>query len=172
MSTHQSTPDEASEAKVNMTIVWSIVVFVVFVFGGIATPWDTIRDLLQNGGPTDEQKTVLAFVAGYTFPLTLAAGGLVYAGFAGWFDGMEGPYVLVTIAAVLIGAGFLAAELGLGRLPQYSLEGIHGPIYIAVFAFALQGYFNAYGWALMLCAVAVGTGCALQIREWQRSATA
>ncbi|HEX7300281.1 MAG TPA: hypothetical protein VF257_14890 [Solirubrobacteraceae bacterium] len=153
--------------NVNMTIVWSVVAFIVLVFGGFATPWQTISDLLENSGPSEEQQSVIAFVAGYTLPLTGATLVLVYAGLAGWFDDIDGPYVALICGAVLIGAGLVAQYLGLGLLPRYSYDNLTGPPYIRVPLFALQGYFNTYGWALMLCSGAIGSACAVQLHKWQ-----
>ena len=72
-SVNAPTPTAPSPtAGVNMTLVWSGVVFVVFVFGGLATPWDVISELIANRGPSEAQASVVAFVAGYTLPLTAA----------------------------------------------------------------------------------------------------
>ncbi len=158
--------EENAAAEVNMTIVWSIVAFVVFVIGGLATPWDTIRTLLENAGPSEEQQSVLAFVAGYTFPLTLATAGLVYAAIAGWFDEVEWPWHLVIGGVVLFVDGIGAQEFGLGRLPEYTTQVPGGPPYISLPLWVLQGYFNSYGAALMVSSAAIGTGSALQLREW------
>ena len=86
MSVNAPTPTAPSAiANVNMTLVWSGVVFVVFVFGGLATPWQVIGELLASGGPSEEQQSVLAFVAGYMLPLTAVTFGLAYA-MSGAFD--------------------------------------------------------------------------------------
>jgi hypothetical protein len=166
----QPTADASSGGDVNMTVVWSAVAFIVLVFGGFATPWDTLSELLQNRGPSEEQQSVMAFVAGYTLPLTVATLGLVYGGLAGWFEDVEPHVAAVIVGVVLIGAGLAAASLGLGLLPNYSLAQVSGPPYIAIPLFALQGYFNAYGWALMLCSLALGAASALQLHRWSRNA--
>jgi hypothetical protein len=164
------TPAQGNDAaEVNMTVVWSIVAFVVLVVGGFATPWDTISSLLENGGPSDDQQSVLAFVAGYTFPLTIATGGLVYAALAGWFDEVEWPWHLVIGGGVLFAAGVAAQEFGLGLLPAYTLDVPGGPPYISLPLWVLQGYFNSYGGPLMICSAAIGAGAALQLRDWLNS---
>jgi hypothetical protein len=161
------TPAQGNDAtEVNMTVVWSIVAFVVIVIGGLATPWDTITTLLENGGPSDEQQSILAFVAGYTFPLTIATAGLVYAALDGWFDEVVWPWHLVIGGVVLFVAGVAAQEFGLGLLPRYTLHVPGGPPYISLPLWVLQGYFNSYGGALMVSSVAIGAGSALQLREW------
>lgn len=152
--------------EVNMTIVWSIVAFVVVVIGGFATPWDTIATLLENAGPSDEQQTILAFVAGYTLPLTIATGGLVYAALEGWFDDVVWPWHLVIGGGVLFVAGIAAQVFGLGALPQYAHDFPGGPPYVSLPLWVVQGYFNSYGGALMISSVAIGTGSALQLRDW------
>ena len=119
-----------------MTIVWSIVAFVVFVIGGLATPWDTITTLLEN------------------------------AAIAGWFDEVEWPWHLVIGGVVLFVAGLGAQEFGLGRLPEYTTQVPGGPPYISLPLWVLQGYFNSYGAALMVSSAAIGTGSALQLRQW------
>ena len=164
MSVNASTP-EAPSPEVNMTVVWSIVTVVVVGLCGFATPWDTIQTLLENGGPSDEQKDIVAFVAGYTLPLTAATFGLVYAALAGWFDEVEPPWHFVIVGGVLIGAGLLARELGLGLLPDYTGATFHGPPYVAIPLYAFEGYFNSYGWTLMVCSGSIGVGAALQARK-------
>jgi hypothetical protein len=168
MSVNASTR-EAPGPEINMTLVWSVVAFVVIVVGGFATPWDTIQTLLENRGPTDEQAQIVAFVAGYTLPLTAATFGLVFAWLAGWFEDVEWPWHLVIIGVVLFIAGALARELGLGLLPDYAGVTPHGPPYVAIPLFALEGYFNAYGSPLMLSAGAIGAGAALQARKWMQA---
>lgn len=166
MSVNAPTPTAPSPAAdVNMTLVWSGVVFVVFVFGGLATPWHVIGELIANQGPSEEQATVVAFVAGYTLPLTVATFGLVYAAMAGWFDDVEPPMIGVIVGVVLIVAGIAANEFGLGLLPDFSTATVHGPPYIAIPAFALEGYFNTYGWALMLSSGAIGSAAALHVAK-------
>ena len=163
---HPGETPASDTSEVNMTVVWSIVAFVVVVIGGFATPWDTIATLLENAGPSDEQQSILAFVAGYTFPLTLATGGLVYAALEGWFDDVVWPWHLVIGGGVLFVAGIAAQEFGLGALPQYAHDIPGGPPYLSLPLWVLQGYFNSYGGALMVSSVAIGSGSALQLRDW------
>ena len=127
---------------------------------------DTIQTLLENGGPSDEQKDIIAFVAGYTLPLTAATFGLVFAALAGWFADVEPPWHFVIVGVVLIVAGLIARELGLGLLPDYRGATFHGPPYVAIPLYAFEGYFNSYGTTLMASSVAIGVGSALQARKW------
>ena len=166
MSVNAPTPTAPSPtADVNMTLVWSGVVLVVFVFGGLATPWEVITELIANRGPSEGQASVVAFVAGYTLPLTAATFGLVYAAMAGAFRGVDPRAVAAIVGVVLIVAGIAANAIGLGLLPDYSAVTYHGPPYFAIPAFALEGYFNAYGWALMLSSGAIGSAAALHVAK-------
>jgi hypothetical protein len=165
------TPADGIRA-IGMAWIWAFVwiVLAVALFG--AEPWDAVRNALEASGPTDEQKSVMAFVAGYTFPLTLAFFGLTLA----WLLGKArdaGPWAIgLTIFGALVGSGALAAELGLGLLPSSEFKPVSGPAYIALPADALQAYANSYGLPLMVSALALGMAGAVQVERWMRTASA
>lgn len=157
----------------DMKLVWIGVFVIVSLFGYGFTEWDAIEHLLRNKGVGDEGVGLIAFAAGYTLPLTVATGGLVFAYLHGAMSGWH-PYLTgFVVVSVLFGAGLLAAELGLGLLPEFDagLPGGGHPV-MRLVMWAVKGYFNTYGSPLMVCSIAIGTAVALQLDVWVRGAIA
>jgi hypothetical protein len=144
------------------TAAWALLA--VLLLG--VEPWDALRGALASNGPTDEQKSVMAFVAGYTFPLTLAFFGLTLAWLLGAAKDADVWAVGISVAGALWAAGALAAYIGLGLLPSSHFTPVSGPAYIALPADALQAYYNSYGLPLMVCSLALGVAGAIQIERW------
>jgi hypothetical protein len=153
-----------------MKWVWAAVFFVVVVFGGFMTPWQALQHLLQSRGAVgEEDASLIGFVAGYTLPLTAGVAVAAYLLLRGAFESWQGPYVALAVAGILAAAGLIAAYLGLGLLPDYEYRLPSGPPYVSIPLWVLQGYFNTYGWSLMICAAAIGLATALHVDAWLRS---
>lgn len=146
--------------------VWAATFAVVAVLGGFATPWETLQVLLKNRGAGEEGASLLAFVAGYTLPLTAGFGVLAFGILIGAYRGASPPAIGFTIGGVLFVAGLVSGYLGLGLLPDYTDVRPSGPPYAAVPLMVLTAYLNSYGWSLMLCALAIGTAAAFQAERW------
>jgi hypothetical protein len=156
---------------IGMGLIWGIVFFIVVVFAGFGTPWEAIEHLLVNGGVGDEGANLLAFVAGFTLPLTLGFGVITFLVVTGAHRAYDWPWQLVGAAAILWLAGEASRLFGLGLLPDYTgWNRISGPPFLRPLAVVILAYFNTYGWALMISAVAIGAGGALQIERWLHSA--
>ena len=123
-----------------MSWIWAAV-FVVVV-GGFGTEWEALAHLLENRGVGEEGVGLLAFTAGYTFPLSLGVSVIALAILWGVVDEMNGFIASVLAALILAVAGWLAGQLGLGLLPEYDAS--TGPL----LWFVIKAYFNSYGWPL------------------------
>lgn len=152
-----------------MPVIWTAAWVLVAIFAVGVEPWDALMQALANGGVNDEGYSVLAFVAGYTLPLTAAIGGLTLAWLLGAAEAHNSASVLTVVGLVLWGAGFAAAELGLGLLPSAAFQPVSGPPWVALPVNALQAYFASYGFPLMICSLAIGVAGAMQIAHWLRS---
>lgn len=154
-----------------MKWVWGGVLAIVLLFGAGLTEWEVLRRLLDSGGTVDEEgASLIAFIAGYTLPLTAGAAFAALLFLRGAFASMEHPAgPLLIIAGILFCAGLLAAYFGLGLLPEYEYKLPSGPPYVSIPLWVLQGYFNTYGWTLMICAFAIGIAIALHIDAWYRA---
>lgn len=145
---------------------WGGTAVVILVFGVGVTDWQTIvYELL--GGNTAE---IVAFTAGYTLPLTIGIGlsfGLLLALFRS--EQQVNPLgVIALICGILIGAGLASSYFGLGLAPQFDWAlGGGGPWYIRMPTMVLAGYFSTYGWALMVCSLAIGVTAVLHVDYWR-----
>jgi hypothetical protein len=151
-----------------MKWVWIATFVVVALFGAAMTPWDVLRDLLANQGVSDEGGQLMAFVAGYTLPLTVGFGVCALLYLRGAHESADWRTVAVVAAGILFLAGAGAAELGLGLLPVYDngLPSAGGHPALRFVLWVLTGYFNSYGWPLMVCALALGCAAAAQVHVW------
>ncbi len=151
-----------------MKWVWMVVFLLVAIFGYGVTPWDAVRALLENQGISDEDAQLIAFVAGFTLPLTVGSGVCVYLFLQGTFRSWHPVGVGFAVAGILFGSGGVAAQLGLGLLPSYAnnLPDAGGHPVARLLGWVVQGYFNTYGWPLMVCSLAIGVACALQVHAW------
>jgi hypothetical protein len=111
----------------------------------------------------------MAFVAGYTLPLTAAIGGLTFAGLLGAAKGQDPRIVVGVAGAVLWAAGIAAAVLGLGLLPSTAFQPVSGPLWYWLPATAVQAYSASYGFPLMICSLVIGVATAMQIERWLHS---
>ena len=147
---------------INTVWIWSVVVFIVLTVGGIGTPWETIQSLLENQGPTDEQSRLLAFVAGYTLPLTFGFGLVVFLQITGQMSNWSWYSVCGITAVILIAAGLVASYLGLGLVPDFSAARMRGgPLPIMLLVWVSEAYLFSYGWTLVLCSLAIGAASAI-----------
>jgi hypothetical protein len=150
----------------SMGAVWGAVFFIVVVACRIFTPWDALQQLLENQGVGEEGKSLLAFVAGYTFPLTLGTGVLTFLFLRGAFRHASLGGAAIAVGVILGAAGLLARALGLGLLPDYSgVTGVGGGPF-RLLTLVLGAYLNAYGWALALSAAAIGFASGMQVERW------
>ena len=171
MAMNESTTEWRLQGS-HMKWVWMVVFFIVAVVGLGATKWETIELLLDNQGVGEQGASILAFVAGYTLPLTAGAAIIVFLALRGVFERMH-PFAGCVLAGfVLVVAGEVAKALGLGLLPEYSATStVGGPGQVRFLAWALGGYLNTYGWPLAVSALAIGTGAALHVDTFIRDAS-
>jgi hypothetical protein len=166
MTSEAKTPADELRS-VSMGAVWGGAFVVVVILCGIFTPWDALLYLLENQGVGDEGASLLAFVAGYTLPLTFGSAVIAFLFLRGFFRGGGAVAVALTTAIVLAGSGWLAQALGLGLLPDYSGASwgdASGPW--GLLGLVLEAYLNSYGWALALSAVVIGLACAIHVERW------
>lgn len=146
-----------------MKYVWGVVGFLVLVAVFGITPWDAISSMV-NG----DSAQAVAFVAGYTLPLTagtfVSVWWLLYRSRRG--DGLGIPD-FVLVGAILWASGFAASFLGLGVLPDFAGSSVSGHPAYALLVTALRAYINQYGWALALSSMAIGSALALQVDSWR-----
>jgi hypothetical protein len=167
-------PQPAADNDAPMAWIWSGVFVFVFFLLKFVTPWHQLAILEATG---DDWKSLLWVVAGYTLPLTV---GFAICGFIlfRWIDHPEDrrmhPLALTAACiAVLAVCGYLAQDAGLG-LPPATVAYQSGHPIVAIGLWVLRGYWNAYGWSLMLCALAIGGAVALQLevtigRRWPQA---
>lgn len=142
--------------------IWAGAFVIVGVFGYGMTPWDAIIQLIENNGVGDQGAYLLAFAAGYTLPATAAIGVIVALAYTGALRNVGLPGTVFLIALILGGAAILSQFLGLGLIVDLSNATWHsGPVWLSVFLFVLSAYLNAYGWPLMITAVALGIASGL-----------
>ena len=71
--TETAKPTLADELRgIDMGYLWLFAAIVAAVFGYGVTRWDTIKELI------DQKESALAFLAGYTLPLTVGFGILSF----------------------------------------------------------------------------------------------
>jgi hypothetical protein len=149
-----------------MGVIWALASVIVLVFGLGADPWDAARDALKNQGASEDSKSVMAYVAGYTLPFTAAMTGLTLAWLLGAAKG-KGPWAVGgVITLALWGSAVAAADLGLGLLPSSAFEPVNGPWFIAFPADAFRSYGASYGGPLMVCSLAISVAAAIQFERW------
>jgi hypothetical protein len=155
--------------SVSMGVVWSVVFAIVVILGGLFTPWDALLFLVENQGVGDEGSSILAFVAGYTLPLTFGTALISFLFLRGFHRGLGAVPVAFTVAVILAGSGWLAQTLGLGLLPDYTGVTGAGPGPWKVLTLVLEAYLNSYGWALAISATAIGFACGMHVERWVAS---
>lgn len=165
------TPSLAREAGIeprHIKWIWIGVFIVVGVLAGGMTQWELLAHLLENEGVGEEGASLLAFVAGYTLPLTTGAAVLSLILLRGGFQQKPPMGVALVVAVILWVSGALAAGWGLGLLPAYdeSPQDIGGHPAIGFLVWVLRGYFNTHGWPLMLSSLSIGFAIAIQIDAW------
>ena len=146
---------------ISMKWIWGGVFIIIAFFGVGLTPWDVIAHLIANKGMGEEGIGLVSFVAGYTLPLTAGFGIIALFVLTKNPNQSLIPFHAIVAAGILYLAGWVAAHLGLGLLPQYSRftsEAVRPPL--GPLFFVLQGYFNTYGWSLMICALAISLSLA------------
>lgn len=174
MSEHRTLADELR--PIGMTPIWVVTFFVVAILGGFFTPWETIERLIASRGVGEEEAALLAFIAGYTLPLTVGFGVIAFVALTGVANNFHPGVVAFGAALILLLSGRVAGELGLGLLPDYerlpyTAKLARGPkpwpAQAGIFLLAtLEGYFNTYGWPLMICALFIGGAGAIQVERW------
>jgi hypothetical protein len=104
----------------------------VAIFGGFMTEWEVLETLIANQGVGDEGVELIAFVGGYTFPLTLGLGVVFLGLLRNVHEGHDPPWVLLGAALVVAAAGAIASEVGLGLLPSTSVTPVSGPLWVSI----------------------------------------
>ena len=155
--------------KISMGWVWLFVFFIVAVCLGI-TPWEAIEHILRNQGPGDEGTQFLAFVFGYTLPLSVSFGLIAFFVLTGLNEKYSVEIQLGSAGVILFLAGVASQTFGLGLPPSDVGTRISGPWFVAIPVYALSTYFNSYGFGLMISALALGVATALQVERWMHSA--
>jgi hypothetical protein len=151
--------------SIDMKWVWIIVSVIVMLSIGF-TPWDVIINLIKNQGVGGDEASLVAFVAGYTFPLTSGFFVIVFLVLTGKYRQFSTPAQLVGAAGILALTGFFAHAFGLGLSPIYKPLDFGGPLYFVIPRYVLTAYLNSYGIALMICALAIGSAAALQVERY------
>jgi hypothetical protein len=156
---------------IRISWIWGAAFFIVLIFGLGLTPWDAIQALVANRGVGDEGAKVLAFIAGYTLPLTVGFGIISFLALTGESYGFNGQAQFIGAAIILWITGEVARGLSLGLLPDYSNAfKISGPGYLRPLLIVLVAYLNRYGWPLMVCALAIGAAAGIQAERWLHAA--
>jgi hypothetical protein len=122
--------------------------------------------LLENQGVGDEGSSILAFIAGYTLPLTCGTAVIAFLFLRGFYRGHGPMPVVATVAVILASSGWLAQALGLGLLPDYSGVTGAGPGPWRLLTLVLEAYLNSYGWALAISATAIGFASGMHVERW------
>lgn len=146
----------------HLPYIWAGAFVIVGVFGYGMTPWDAISQLIESEGVGAQEAYLLAFAAGYTLPATAAIGVIVALAHRGAFQDAGLPGTVFLIAVILGVAAILSQFLGLGLIVDLSNATWHsGPVWLSVFLFVFSAYVNAYGWPLMITALALGIASGL-----------
>ena len=149
----------------NLTVVWGVTFCAGAVLGGFMTPWEALSSVLENEGAGDDGVTLIAFVAGYTLPLTAGFAVIFFIMLRNSFEELMSGGFAVLCGVILWVAGALAGVLGLGLLPDYRGVEIGFDLRFLVVR-VLEAYFNSYGFALMLCSLVIAGASALQVDRW------
>jgi hypothetical protein len=100
-------------------------------------------------------------------PLTAGFGIIVFLKLTSAERGLSGPMQFIAAAVILFLAGEGARGLGLGLLPDYKeTASVNAAPYLKPLLVVLKAYFNSYGWALMVCALAIGSAAGIQAERW------
>jgi hypothetical protein len=136
--------------------------FIVAVFGIGIKPWDAVLNLLSNQGVGEEEFNVLAYLFGYTLPLSVGFGIIAYLILTGKHRGHEWYNQLGVALAILWVCGSVSKLLGLGLSPKFSiLNAYQGAPLLFLLTLVVNGYVHTYGWPLVICALALGIGAAI-----------
>lgn len=152
--------------NISMGWIWAFVFFIVAVGLGIFTPWGAIEHLLVNQGPGDEGTGLVAFVFGYTLPLSVGFTIIAYFVITGLYEQYSVPSRLFWGGLILFLTGIASRTFGLGLPPSEIGTRVSGPVYVTLPVYVLSAYFNSYGFALMIIALVLGFAIALQIERW------
>jgi hypothetical protein len=159
MTQQEATP--ADDLRwINMAWVWPSVFVIVTLVGGLMSPWDAIRRGMNFG---EQEGLLIAFVAGYTLPLTVGTAVVAFLALGRYLP--EGKWTALVPILILALAGALSAHFGLGLAPSYH-RWVSAPLPWSLLLTVLEGYFNSYGWALMICGVVIGCAAGLQLDRW------
>lgn len=145
--------------------IWGITFFIVTGILGILDPIQAIKYLMENQGLGEEGASVIAFVVGYTFPLTVGFSVIIYSVLTGSHYRYDTRQQILIAAVILWVAGFLAQSFSFGLSPVYGWFP-SGPLWIALPVYVLVGYFTSYGFVLMVCALVLGGALAIQVDRW------
>jgi hypothetical protein len=141
----------------HLKYIWSVACFVTLVGVVGLTPWDALLELLADKGVSDDNAALMAFVAGYTFPLVLGAGICTYLVLRGHHNGQAPQSLALWGAGIMIGAALVSGWLGLGQIPNFmATHMISAPPYVALPVWVVQVYLNEYGIGLALAGAAIG----------------
>jgi hypothetical protein len=158
--------------RIEIGWIWAAVAFFVLVVVlGILSPVEAIKSLVVNQGVGDEEVNILAFIAGFTLPLTVGFG--IIAFFV--LTGLNQPYDAYKQAGaagiILIVSGLLSQVFSVGLQPDLTPQPMPSmPLPFAILFFALRAYYTSYGLPLMISALAIGTAAALHVERWLHSA--
>lgn len=151
--------------QVPMWGIWITAFSLVALILGIFEPLSTLEAVLERELGV-EQVQLLAYVAGFTLPLTAGITIIGYALISGYEKTLNWSPVNKFGAALLVLfiAGLFSHLLGLGLPPSYPAPR-GGPWYFMLAYVVLMGYFSTYGIQLMLCSLAIGLALAIQIER-------
>jgi len=165
MISHETPAD--SLRKIPTKVIWIAVLSIVVLFGGLMTPWDLIKQLIADGGIGESGVQILAFIAGYTLPLTVGFAVVLFLYLTGLNRGHHIFTQILAVAVILLVAGFFSKALGVGLSPDYlANKTVNTPWWpVTLLLFVLSAYVNSYGIPLMISALAIGGGVALNIER-------
>jgi hypothetical protein len=152
--------------SINMRWIWIGTFLVVVFILRVLDPVQAVEFLLMNQGIGDAGARAIAFVAGFTLPLSVGFFVIWFIVLRGLHRGHSGITQAIGAAAILFVSGLFAKELGLGLLPVYPGRVVSGPPWITIPLYVLTGYLTSYGIELFICALAIGAAAALQVERW------
>lgn len=132
-----------------------------------ACPPNPYSRLLENNlGIGEAGQEAIAYVAGFTLPLTIGITIIMFSILKGWHRRYELEKQIMIATVILVACGFASWIFHLGLPPLYG-QYISGPPRISIPLYVISAYLNSYGIELMICSLAIGTGVALQLERWQ-----
>jgi hypothetical protein len=147
-----------------MKWIYISVFIIIMLVLGIFNPVQTIEFLFENKGVGDAGAQAIAFIAGFTLPLTAGLTTIMLFVITGASSRYSFPTQLFGVSVILFISGFLGILFNLGLPPIYGqFPGGH-PLF-AFFIYVLAGYATSYGIELSICSLAISTAFAIHLER-------